>query len=315
MSSPTPTEVEVAIIGGGSAGLTAALVLGRQKRHVVLIDSGQPRNAPATEMHMYLGLDGRPPGDLRALGIDEIGAHPNVELVHSAVTGVELTEDTGPIRLSTADGGTYLAERLLLATGVRDDVSPIPGVAERFGKGVFHCPFCHGHEVDGRRLAVLTDAPENPAQPGFQAVYLATHFSRDVTLLTNGHPAPAEVSETLRQHDVAVEHRAITGVSGIDGALEVSVEGAELTFGAVFHTPRELPRHSPLGLDIETEGAHILVDWQQRTSDPRVFAAGDCARRRDDPIPLAFVARAVATGQAAALWIDQDLFRAQAKIG
>ncbi|MET3859386.1 thioredoxin reductase [Dietzia sp. 2505] len=315
MPSPTPTAVEVAVIGAGPAGLTAALVLGRQKRTVVLIDAGQPRNAPATEMHMYLGLDGRPPEQLRSVGMEEVAGHPNVEIVHSTVTGLEVTDPDTPIRLSTSDGGGFLAERLLVTAGVRDDVSGIPGVAERFGQGVFHCPFCHGHEVDGRRLAVLTDAPENPAQPGLQAVYLATHFSRDVTLLTNGHPVPDEINATLTRNGVGVDHRPVTEVAGADGDLTVSVGGEDLGFGAVFHTPRELPRHSVPGLEIETEGAHILVDWQQRTSDPRVFAAGDCARRRDDPVPLAFVARAVAAGQAAALWIDQDLFRVRAGLG
>lgn len=315
MSSPTPPAVEVAVIGAGPAGLTAALVLGRQKRTVVLVDAGQPRNAPATEMHMYLGFDGRPPEQLRGVGMDEVAAHPNVEIVHSTVSGLEVTDDDTPIRLETSDGGSFLAERLLLTAGVRDDVSGIPGVAERFGQGVFHCPFCHGHEVDGRRLAVLTDAPENPAQPGLQAVYLATHFSRDVTLLANGHSVPDEIHETLARNAIVVDHRAVAEVTGTDGALTVSAGGEDLTFGAVFHTPRELPRHSVLGLDVETEGAHILVDWQQRTSDPRVFAAGDCARRRDDPVPLAFVARAVAAGQAAGLWIDQDLFRIQAGLG
>ncbi|MFN3600551.1 MAG: NAD(P)/FAD-dependent oxidoreductase [Dietzia sp.] len=163
MPSPTPSVVEVAVIGAGPAGLTAALVLGRQKRTVALIDSGQPRNAPATEMHMYLGLDGRPPAELRSVGTDEVRAHPRVRVVHSTVTGVEIAEGDGPIRLSTQDGGEIHAERVLLTTGVHDDVSGIPGVAERFGQGVFHCPFCHGHEVDRRRLAVLTDNPENPA--------------------------------------------------------------------------------------------------------------------------------------------------------
>ncbi|MBB1023316.1 MULTISPECIES: NAD(P)/FAD-dependent oxidoreductase [unclassified Dietzia] len=315
MSSPIPDAVEVAVIGAGPAGLTAALVLGRQKRTVVLVDSGQPRNAPATEMHMYLGLDGRSPKDLRRTGMEEVAGHPNVEIVHSTVTGIEVTGPDTPVSLATSDGRSFLAERLLVTAGVRDDVSGIPGVAARFGQGVYHCPFCHGHEVDGRRLAVLTDAPENPAQPGLQAVYLATHFSRDVTLLTNGHPVPDEIRETLARNGVGLEHRPVTELGGTDGALTVSVGDEELTFGAVFHTPREQPRDSVLGLDLETEGAHILVDWQQRTSDPRVFAAGDCARRRDDPVPLAFVARAVAAGQAAGLWIDQDLFRAQAGLG
>lgn len=325
MSLPNPTEVDVAIIGGGPAGLTAALVLGRQKRSVALIDSGLPRNAAATEMHMYLGLDGRHPAELRSVGINEVRTHPRVQVVQSVVTGVETAGDAGPIRLTTEDGPVFHAERVLLATGVRDDVSAIPGVAERFGQGVFHCPFCHGHEVDGRRLAVLTDDPENPAQPGLQAVYLATHFSQDVTLLTNGHPVPDDVHQTLLRHGVALERRTVTGVSGTDRALVVSLDvaspgtggsdGENLTFGAVFHTPREVPRHAPLGLQIETEGARMLVDWQQRTSAPRVFAAGDAARRRDDPVPLAFVARAVASGQAAALWIDQDLFRDQAGLG
>ncbi|MEH6382030.1 MAG: FAD-dependent oxidoreductase, partial [Dietzia cercidiphylli] len=88
MSSPTPPAVEVAVIGAGPAGLTAALVLGRQKRTVVLVDAGQPRNAPATEMHMYLGFDGRPPEQLRGVGMDEVAAHPNVEIVHTTVSGL-----------------------------------------------------------------------------------------------------------------------------------------------------------------------------------------------------------------------------------
>lgn len=311
---PTNRTTDVAVIGGGPAGLTAALVLGRQKRSVTLIDSGRPRNAPAAEMHMYLGSDGRAPSELRERGSLEVTAHPNVEVVHTTVTGIDTSEQTAPVRIRTGDGGEVHADRILLATGVRDDVSTLPGVSELFGRGVFHCPFCHGHETTGRRLAVLTDNPVDPAQPGMQAIYLATHFSPDVTLLTHCHEVPDRVRELLEHHGVHIDEREVTSVSGTDGDLTVTLGSDDVGFGAVFHSPREASLLDGLGADLETEGAHVLVDWQQRTSDPRVFAAGDCARRRDDPIPLAFVSQSVATGQAAGLWIDQDLFLTQTGI-
>ena len=168
----------------GAAGRSAGLVLGRQKRDVLLVDGGAPRNRFASAMHMYLGRDGAPPGDLLDDGRAELEGY-GVERVADVVTTAN--GSAGDFVLTLAGDRTVHARAVLLATGVVDQPADIPGLGEHWGSSVFHCPFCHGHENDGRTIAVVG----NGADAAIGA-YLADRYSHDVVVCTNG---PADLPD------------------------------------------------------------------------------------------------------------------------
>ena len=146
------TGYDVVIVGGGAAGLSAALVLSRARRRVAVVDSGLPRNAPAAHMHGFLSRDGMPPRDLLAAGRAEVSGYGG-DLIDDTVATVE-----PGFRVRLARGDTLETRRLLVATGLRDELPDIPGLRERFGRDVLHCPYCHGYEVRDQPLVVLGDA-------------------------------------------------------------------------------------------------------------------------------------------------------------
>ena len=151
------TRYDVAVIGGGAAGLSAALVLARARRRVLVVDAGSPRNAPATHMHGFLSRDGLPPGELLALGRTEVKSYGG-DILTGAAT--ELVRDRREgFRLLVADGQRISARRVLVTTGLRDELPDIPGLRERWARDVLHCPNCHGHEVRDRRLGVIGGSP------------------------------------------------------------------------------------------------------------------------------------------------------------
>ncbi|GAA4842151.1 hypothetical protein GCM10025787_24210 [Saccharopolyspora rosea] len=204
------------MIGGGPAGLSAALVLGRQRRRVLVADGGQVRNAPADEMHMYLSRDGFSPHELLALGRAELAAYPGVELRQDQVASV--SGDIDDFTVEFADGTRERARRLVLATGQVDEPYDIPGVPERFGRSIFHCPFCHGWEATGKTLAVLgRDVPQV-----MLGLYLADRHSDDVVVVTHGaHELPDEVIAKLAARGVQVRTESLAKATGELDALQL----------------------------------------------------------------------------------------------
>src|SRR5690348_2425256 len=150
-------EYDVAVVGGGAAGLSAALVLTRARRRVAVIDAGEPRNGPASAMHGFLSCDGTAPGDLLARGRDEVTTYGG-HLLAGTVTDVRPREGDG-FALTLADGTALGARRVLVTTGLRDEIPDIPGLRERWGRDVLHCPYCHGYEVRDQPLGVLGGSP------------------------------------------------------------------------------------------------------------------------------------------------------------
>src|SRR6478736_2114924 len=193
-------QYDVVVIGGGAAGLSAALVLSRARRKVLVVDAGQPRNAPAAHMHGYLSRDGMPPAQLLAAGRDEVRSYGG-QIVGDSVTSVSASGDaTGPgFEVSTQSGKLMRARRVLVTTGLRDEIPDIPGVHERWGRDLLHCPYCHGHEVRDQPLGVLGGSPESVTH-----ALLIRQWSSDIVYFANGTTLSADQREQLIANAIGV---------------------------------------------------------------------------------------------------------------
>lgn len=298
---------DVIVVGGGPAGLSAALVFGRQRRRVLVIDGGKVRNAPAAEMHMYLSRDGFPPARLLELGRAELAAYPSVELRPGTVRSARGKKDDFEVELD--DGTTQRSRRLVLATGQVDEPYPIEGLRERFGRGVYHCPFCHGWETRDRSLAVLAREPAE----AMLALYVADRFSDDVVLCAHGPlELPAEITAKLSERGVRVIETPVTRVTGEPGALELHfADGATLARQDVYHrapTRQHSALAAELGCELNEDGT-VRVNELQETTVPGVSAAGDTAKLPAVPDAATLVSLGAADGVRAAVWMEGDLFR------
>ncbi|MFC9971025.1 NAD(P)/FAD-dependent oxidoreductase [Spirillospora sp. NPDC127200] len=296
---------DVVVVGGGPAGMSAALALGRIHRSVLLVDAGEGRNAPAEAVHNFLTRDGTPPAELRELGREELAAYPTVKIRTGSVTNVSGSYESG-FHLELSGGETAEARRLLLATGLADGLAGPRGVEALWGRSAFHCPYCHGHECAGRRVAVLGAGPARAR--------LALQLSRitaDVVLCTGGEPLDSASHAVLESNGVAVRCEAVTRLEGTGGRLEQIVfdSGPPLARDAVFvvNAPRQRSGLAVrLGCAVLSDGC-VEVDEFGRTSVPGVSAAGDMARRPSMPVPVAAVVGAAASGTVTAAALDQDL--------
>lgn len=292
------------IVGGGAAGLSAALVLGRARRRVLLVDAGQQSNRVAHGIGGLLGHDGRPPAELYDLGKKELQQYSSVEVRHGVV--LTAARQDGGFEIGLVDGTRQRAKRLLLAMGMDYRPPPIPGVDELWGRSVFHCPFCHGWEVRDQPLAVLAD-PE-------RAVHMAMllrGWSDDVVLLTGGSGAlEPDPLARLSAAGVVVDGRDIAELTSEQGELSAVVfaDGSRLPrrgilVAAPLHQRSRLA--SQLGVTFVAPGPvsaeAVEVDELYRTSVAGVFAAGDVCTQMPQ------VAAAIAAGSAAAVSLVASL--------
>jgi thioredoxin reductase len=286
---------DVVVVGGGAAGLSAALVLGRARRSVAVVDAGAPRNAPAAHMQGFLSRDGMPPADLLAAGRVEVSGY-GVELVEDQVVMI----DAGFVA-RLAGGRVLKARRILVATGVRDELPEITGVRERWGRDLLHCPYCHGWEVRDRPIGVLGTVPGS-----VQHALLVRQWSDDVTFFVH-------TGELTAAEQMELEARGVRIVRGEISQLVVEEDrltGVELTDGeviprtAVFIRPVNVPHTDGLlaGLGCSfDEAGFVTVDVVGRTSSFGVWAAGNVVD------PRAQVITAAGAGSAAAIAINADL--------
>jgi thioredoxin reductase len=289
-------DTDVVIIGGGAAGLSAALVLGRARRRTVVFDDGAPSNAPAHAIGGLLGQDGTAPLELLAAGRAQLAALPSVELRGGTAGAVAV----GPDGIEVEG---VRARALLLATGMRYRLPDLPGVAELWGDTVFHCPFCHGWEVRDQPLAVLADESHGPT-----LARLLRGWSDDIVLLCGPGGVAPEDRAALAAAGVRVDDREVVGLRAGDGRLEAVrfADGDSLPrAGLLVQTALEprSPLVEALGLD-RTEAGTVAVDGWGKTSVPGVWAAGDVA----EPAPN--VAVAIAGGSRAAVGIVHALLAA-----
>lgn len=297
------------VVGGGAAGLSAALALGRARRRTLVVDAGEPSNRVAAGIGGLLGQDGRPPEDFYATGRAELRTYPTVEIRTGAVARGE--RDGGQFLLTLADGSTERARRVLLATGMDYRFPELPGMAERWGGAVFHCPFCHGWEARDGQLAVLDAGPT-----GAQRAVLLRAWSDDVTLLTNGPSTlDAEAVAQLRAAGIEIDERTVAGVRGDGDALSAVVfdDGSErpctgILAAVTMHQRSDLA--TQLGAATAPSNAivadPIQVDEMLQTTVPGLYAAGDVSMQ------MPSVVNAMAAGTRAAAMIVHSLMAEQA---
>ena len=293
----TRQQYNVVIVGGGAAGLTAALALGRARRSVLVVDAGEPRNAPAAHMHGFLSRDGMPPGELLRAGREEVlayGADIHRGRAVSVTPGFTVEIDNRP---------PVRARRVLLAGGLRDELPDIPGLAQRWGKDVLHCPYCHGWEVRDRRIAVLATGPMSVHQ-----ALLWRQWTPDLTYVAHSQEPTPEQAEQLAARGIGVVRAQVTGLAVHEDRLTgirlrggVVLPADAVTVAARF-SPR-IPRVDGLALadHLSGMGTHLATDPTGRTEIPGLWAAGNAAD------PAANVLAAAAAGSLAAHMINMDL--------
>jgi thioredoxin reductase len=295
---------DVVVIGGGPAGLQAALTLGRMHRTVLLLDSGEYRNAPADHMHNFVTHDGRPPAEFRSAARADLAAYDTVTLCEATATWVKVEGDED-FRIELADGAIVGARRLVLATGVRDTLPDKPGLTDLFGSVAAHCPYCHGHEFSGKHVAVLGSAMHSA-----QVALLVSRIASRLTILADGGEPDDETAALLTRTGIAVDAREVTGFARAgEGAVVDFAEGGTLEIGGLFIATawgQSAPFAEDLGLSLLPSGC-VEVDAMGRTSLTGVYAAGDLAHLAALPMPLASVLNAAAAGLVAATALDRDL--------
>jgi len=290
----TPTY-DVVVVGGGAAGLSAALVLGRARRRVAVVDAGSPRNAPAAHMQGFLSRDGMPPAELLAAGRAEVASY-GVELIEDQVISIE----SGFV-VERRLGDRLTARRVLVTTGVGDELPDIPGVRERWGRDLLHCPYCHGWEVRDQPLGVLGTLPG-----AVQHAQLVRQWSDDVAFFVHTYDLTAPEHDELEARGIRVvfgtvsclviDNDRLTGVELVDGQL--------IERSAVFIRPTNTPHPDGLlaGLGCEVDPAgFVTVDRTGLTTVDGVWAAGNVVD------PRAQVITAAGAGSAAAIAINADL--------
>ena len=291
---------DVIIVGAGPAGLSAALMLGRSRRRVLVCDTGRPRNAASRAMHGYLSRDGIPPAEFLQIAREQMRQYATVEFRDVEVVHAEC--NAGRFHVTLQDGVRLAARKLLIATGVVDNLPDIPGFRERYGLGVFHCPYCDGWEVRDQPLAVYGRGAR-----GLGLSLELTGWSRDIVLCTDGPPEiDADGLSRLTRNGIAVREERVARLEGDGGVERVVFEtGDALARRAVFFTTgqtqqSELARR--LGCEINEKGT-VRTGKYETTHLTGLYVAGDASRA------VQWVVVAAAEGAEAAFAINTDLLK------
>jgi len=272
------------VIGGSYAGLSAALQLARARRRILVVDAGQRRNRFASDSHGFLTRDGQPAAAIAAEGRANVAAYPTVRWHDGLAHAAQADGDGFVVQLD--NGASVRGSRLVLATGVRDELPPIDGLAERWGKSVFHCPYCHGYELDEGRIGVLAGGPLAVHQ-----AQMLPHWGQ-VTLFSNDAcPLDDAQRADLLARGITLEHTKIARIE--DAATVVLADGRRVAMDGLF-TYGRLHMASPiaeqLGCAFEEGplGRYIQTDEGRQTTVPGVFAGGDAVRAASNvPISVA----------------------------
>ncbi|WP_433944147.1 NAD(P)/FAD-dependent oxidoreductase [Paenibacillus sp. SN-8-1] len=289
------------IIGGGPAGLSAALVLGRAKRRIILLDDNRPRNAVTRESHGFITRDGTTPAEFRRLAHQDIQKYSSVEFRTERVT--DAVRHTDFLEVTTAAGAVYHTKKLLLATGLKEVLPDIPGIQEYYGRSIFSCPYCDGWELRDQPLAIIS----NDEVHARHLLVVLWNWSHQLLVCTNGKYALSlEFKEDLQRKNISFNEHPIINLAGHGGQLEritfSNHEEATLTGG--FITP-DWFQSSELGEALGCAKSHsggILIDEFGRTSIPHVYAAGDTSAIAPSQVIIA-----AGEGSRAAIGVNTDL--------
>jgi thioredoxin reductase len=290
---------DVVIVGGGPGGLSAALALGRARKRVLVCDSGPRRNAAATHIHNFVTRDGTPPNEFRQLARQQLAAYDSVDVKDVRIAGITGSKGAFQVALST---GTVQARRILLATGMVDEMLPIERFRELWGRSIFQCPYCHGWENRDRRWGFLV----LPATLGHAVPFgmQLRSWTREVAVFTNGVALFGEARAQLEAAKIPIHDAPIKRLAG-DGQLSAIelADGTSVPCDALFaHPPQqqvELVR--ALGLELDDDGFVKADPMKRETSIPGIYIAGDSGSRMQ-----AAIAAAASATQAAAM-INMEL--------
>ncbi|AGZ40060.1 oxidoreductase [Actinoplanes friuliensis DSM 7358] len=296
------------VIGGGPAGMSAAVALGRALRTVLLVDAGTPRNAPADGIHNYLTRDNITPADFRTAGRSEV-THYGGELVDGTVASASSSE--GSLTVTLEDGQTFTARRLLVTTGLTDELPSIPGLRERWGHDVIHCPYCHGYEARGQAIGIIGSSPMSLHQ-----ALMWRQWSDNVTLFLHEAPAPDPTQAeqlaargikvvTDKVTEVVVKNNTLTGVRLEDGTV--------IDREVLVVAPRFMANAEPLpslGLTATENdfGSVVVAEPNGKTSVPGVWVAGNVSDQ------MAQVVSSASAGLLVAAQLNADLIQEDANL-
>jgi thioredoxin reductase len=299
---------DVVIVGAGPAGLSAALMLGRCRRSVLVIDHGRNRNAASHALHGFLTRDGTPPAEFLRIARDELAKYDTVELCRGEVVAAECQQEFASFCITLASGERVYSRKLLLATGVVDNLPEIAGFRELYGRSVFHCPYCDGWELRDQPLAVY-----GRGALGVGVALELTLWSRDLVLCTDGpSEVDAETFERLHRNGIRVRDECIDRLEGNgDGVLQriVFKEGEPLERRALFFTTGQYQRSDllmQLGCEFNEKGT-VRTGKYETTHLPGLFVAGDASRA------VQWVVVAASEGAEAAFAINTDLLKEDLK--
>jgi thioredoxin reductase len=289
---------DVVIVGGGPAGLSAALNLGRARKRVLLCDGGQRRNAVAERIHGFVTQDGTPPAQFREIGREQLARYPNVEARDVQVEEIRGERGVFEVRLSMDE--RLQARRILLCTGMLDELPDLEGFRELWGRSIFQCPYCHGWEAQNLSFGFLA-----PSVEALEFALLLRGWSKDVVVLTDARYAVSPEAQTrLADAGVNLEQRRITQLAAKEGHLEqVHFEsGAPLRLQVLFARPHQRQTRVVQSLELALDSAgYVRVDEQRCTSIPGIYAGGDLIT------PMQSATFAAATGAHAAAMLNHEL--------
>ena len=295
----TPSVFDIVIVGGSYAGLSAALALGRALRQVLVLDGGQPCNWQTPHSHNFLTQDGSTPAALAATARAQVLAYPTVQLRYDLATSA--SGENNNFTVTTASGLTVRAKKLVFATGIKDVMSAIPGLAESWGISVIHCPYCHGYEYRGQATGILANG-----EMAFEVGRLIRNWTAKLTIFTNG-PATLkpEYRQQLAAQQISLIETPVQALRHQGGYLQhVELTDGQRVSLAALYARLPFEQHCLLPQELGcayTEAGHLQVDSFQKTNVPGVFAAGDATT------PMRAVSAAVAAGGMVGALVNHEL--------